>query len=208
MKVSKKINVWALAAITLVFMYSFTACNNPNDKALSDNDMINKPVTKPAVENLDSVKTKLTDAEIASVAVVANQIDIKYGKIALVKSKNAEVRKFAETMIKDHEGIIKTAVDLTTKLGVTPDDDNDVTRSLIEGEKVTSNMLNSHSGDRFDKAYIDNEVVYHEAVIIVVKDVLIPQSENGGLKSTLQSILPVLEHHLEMAKTAQTNLNK
>ena len=43
---------------------------------------------------------KLSDAEVASVAVVANQIDIEYGEIAQKKSKNADVLKFAETMIK------------------------------------------------------------------------------------------------------------
>ena len=43
-------------------------------------------------------KTKLSDAEIASVAVTANQIDIDYAAIAKQKSKNADVLKFAETM--------------------------------------------------------------------------------------------------------------
>ena len=49
--------------------------------------------------------TKLSDAEVASVAVVANQIDINYGEIAKKKSKNADILKFAETMISDHEEI-------------------------------------------------------------------------------------------------------
>lgn len=77
---------------------------------------------------------KLTDPEIASVAVTANQIDVKYGEIALKKSKNAEVRKFAETMVNDHNSIIKQATDLAKKLGVTPKD-NPVSQSLVKGER-------------------------------------------------------------------------
>ena len=42
--------------------------------------------------------TQLSDAEIASVEVTANQIDIDYAKIAIEKSKNVDVLKFAKTM--------------------------------------------------------------------------------------------------------------
>lgn len=147
----------------------------------------------------------LTDPEIASVAVTANQIDVDYGKIALKKSKNSEVRKFAQTMIDDHTSVINQAVALAKKLGVTPKD-NAVSKSLMDDAKKTKMTLNSKEGKAFDKAYIDNEVSYHEAVISTVKNVLIPQTQNSELKDLLQSVMPVLEHHLEMAKTAQSNL--
>lgn len=147
----------------------------------------------------------LTDPEIASVAVTANQIDVDYGKIALKKSKNTELRKFAQTMIDDHTSIIDQAVALAKKLGVTPKD-NAVTKSLLDGSKKTKMTLNSKEGKAFDKAYIDNEVSYHEAVISTVKNVLIPQTQNAELKALLQSVMPLLEHHLGMAKMAQSNL--
>ena len=66
--------------------------------------------------------TKLSDAEIASVAVTANQIDIEYAEIAKKKSKNADILKFAETMATDHPAVIDQAVALGKKLGVTPKD--------------------------------------------------------------------------------------
>lgn len=63
---------------------------------------------------------KLTDPEIASVAVTANKIDIDYAKIAILKSKNPQIIEFAKTMEKDHAAVIDQAVALVTKLGVTP----------------------------------------------------------------------------------------
>jgi len=150
---------------------------------------------------------KLTDPEIASVAVTANQIDVNYGKIALKNSKNAEVRKFAQTMINDHENIIKQAVALATKLKVTPKD-NAVTQSLLKGEKETNAKFAKLKGHAFDKAYIDNEVAYHEAVINSVKTILIPQSQNEELKNLLIKVSPLLNHHLEMAKMAQAKVDK
>jgi putative membrane protein len=146
--------------------------------------------------------TKLTDPEIASVAVTANQIDVNYGKIALKKAQSAEVKHFAESMVKDHESIIKSAVALAGKLGVTPKD-NAVTESLLKGEKGTVAKLNKLKGKAFDKAYISNEVTYHEAVISAVKTILIPQTQNEELKQMLIKVTPLLEQHLEMAKMAE-----
>lgn len=161
-------------------------------------------ISMPAMAQKDNTP-KLTDPEIASVAVVANQIDVDYGKIALKKATNPEAKKFAQTMIDDHNSIIDQAVALATKLGVTPKD-NAVTQSLLDGAKKMKKTLNSKKGKAFDKAYIDNEVSYHEAVISTIKNVLIPQTQNSELKDLLQSVMPLLEHHLEMAKTAQSAL--
>jgi putative membrane protein len=148
---------------------------------------------------------KLTDPEIASVAVTANQIDIDYAHIAQQKSKNAEVLKFAATMAKDHQSVIDQAVALATKLHVTPQT-NATTKAFLAGETKTKAMLNSKSGKAFDKAYVDNEVAYHKAAIKEVETVLIPDATNGELKSLLQSALPLFKAHLAHAEMVQKNL--
>jgi len=66
-------------------------------------------------------------------------------------------------------------------------------------------MLESKSGRAFDKAYIDNEVAYHKAVISVVETVLIPESQNAELKAFLQKVLPAFHAHLEHAEMIQKN---
>ena len=145
---------------------------------------------------------KLTDPEIAHVAVTANQIDVDYAAIAKEKSTNKDVLHFAEAMAKDHSGVIKQASALAAKLGVTPMD-NAVSRSLKGGEVNTSKMLRALKGAAFDKAYIDNEVAYHKAVIDAVKNVLIPQTQNAELKALLVAVAPVLDAHLAHAEMVQ-----
>jgi putative membrane protein len=151
--------------------------------------------------------TRLSDAEIASVAVTANQIDIEYAQIAQKKSKNADVLKFAETMAKDHQSVIDQAVALAKKLSVTPKD-NATTKSFLEGATKTKAMLNSKNGNAFDKAYIDNEVAYHKAAINEVENVLIPDATNSELKSLLQSALPLFKTHLAHAEMVQKQFSK
>ena len=145
---------------------------------------------------------KLTDAEVASVAVTANQIDINYSEIARKKSKDADILKFAETMANDHKAVIGQASALVTRLGVTPKD-NAVSQKLLTDAESTRKMLNAKSGKAFDKAYIDNEVAYHKAVIAAVETLLIPETDNQELRDLLQNVLPALKAHLEHATMVQ-----
>ncbi|MFD1162090.1 MULTISPECIES: DUF4142 domain-containing protein [Hwangdonia] len=150
---------------------------------------------------------KLNDSEIASVAVVANQIDIDYAKMAIKRSKNKEVIDFANRMMEDHNAVIQQAVALVTKLGVTPKD-NEVSQSLLKQSKETLKKLKKTKKQDFDKTYIDNEVAYHKAVIDAVNGLLIPQAKNAELKNLLEAVVPALEAHLGHAKMARSKISK
>ena len=145
---------------------------------------------------------KLSDPEVAHAAVVANKNDIGFAEIAKEKSKNADILKFAETMTNDHNAVISQAVALVTKLGVTPLD-NAVSKKLNSDADATKKMLRSKSNKDFDKAYIDNEVSYHKAVIAAVEGLLIPEAENKELKDLLQNVVPALKTHLAHAEMVQ-----
>lgn len=162
-------------------------------------------VTVASTSVIAQKSTQLTDPEIASVAVTANQIDIDAANLAKQKSKNEDVLNFAQTMINDHTAVIDKAVALVKKLDVTPKD-NAVTQKLLSDAAKTQKTLRSKSGKDFDKAYIDNEVAYHKAVIDAVQNVLIPQAQNAELKQLLESIMPALKTHLEHAEMVQKKL--
>jgi putative membrane protein len=141
----------------------------------------------------------LNDAQIAHIAVTANQLDITAARQALERSTNPEVRRFAETMIRDHEGVIAKAVELAGRLGVTPQD-NETSRALASDAASTRTNLAKLSGSSFDKAYMDNEVAYHGAVISAIEDVLVPNTQNAELKQLLQAVLPALRAHQQHAQ--------
>lgn len=145
--------------------------------------------------------SKLTDADIAHIGVTANQIDIDYAAIAKKQSTNSEVLNFANLMSKDHSAVIDQAVALVTKLGVTPTD-NAVSKSLLEGAKAERNTLSKLKGKSFDKAYLENEVAYHKAVLETLKTTLIPSSQNSELKEFLQALVAPFEGHLQHAQMA------
>lgn len=149
----------------------------------------------------------LTDAQIAAIVVTANQIDIENGELAKSKSQNAEVTKFATRMIEDHTSVNKAASDLVTKLNVTPEE-NSTSRTLKEGADATREQLKALEGAAFDKAYVDNEVAYHQAVLSVLDGTLIPSAQNEELKAMLVGVRPAFVAHLEHAQGIQKSLGE
>ena len=147
------------------------------------------------------------DAQIAQIVLTADSVDVDYGKLAVKKTKNAEVKAFAETMIRDHTAVNDKAPALATKLSLTPEA-SDTSKGLkTDGRKMMAKLKAMH-GAEFDKAYIDNEVAYHESVIGALDTVLLPNAKNAELKSLLETGRPIFTSHLEHAKTLQKSLNK
>ncbi len=147
------------------------------------------------------------DAQIASIVVTANQVDIDAGKLAESKASSAEVKSFGRLMVTDHSGVNKQAVALVTKLKVTPED-NATSKSLKAGGADNVKALEKLSGAAFDRAYVDHEVVYHQQVLDAVDKTLIPSAQNAELKSLLEAVRPAFVAHLEHAKQLQASLAK
>jgi putative membrane protein len=146
----------------------------------------------------------VSDAQIASIVVTANQVDIDAGTLATSKSTDADIKAFARLMVSDHTAVNKSATDLAAKLKLTPED-NATSQSLkADGEKNIAH-LKSLTGAAFDKAYIDREVAYHQQVIDALDKILIPGATNGELKALLVKVRPAFIAHLEHAKRLQAS---
>jgi putative membrane protein len=149
----------------------------------------------------------INDAQIAKIVVTANQVDVDAGKLAASKATNPEVKKFAQTMVTDHTGVNKQAVDLATKLGVKPED-NDTSKALKKGAADNTASLKKLKGAQFDKAYVDHEVAYHQQVLDAIDKVLVPSAQNAELKGLIEKVRPAIATHLDHAKHLQADLGK
>jgi putative membrane protein len=147
----------------------------------------------------------VTDPQIAAIVVAANAVDIEAGKLAQSKTKNEKVKQFADTMVTDHTAVNKSAVELVTKLGVTPEE-SETSRGLTASGEQTRARLSNLSGEEFDREYIANEVTYHKLVIEAVDKTLIPNAQNAELKAALVNVRPALVAHLQHAEQIQAEL--
>ena len=149
----------------------------------------------------------VNDAQIASIVVTANQVDIDAGKLAESRATNDEVKAFARLMVTDHTAVNKPATDLAGKLKVTPQD-NPTSESLKSGGDKNLAHLRTLTGTSFDKAYVDHEVSYHQQVIDALDKTLIPGAANAELKALLIKVRPAFVAHLEHAKRLQSSMAK
>ncbi|MGZ3236841.1 MAG: DUF4142 domain-containing protein [Burkholderiaceae bacterium] len=145
------------------------------------------------------------DAQIAEIAVTANNVDINAGKVAKSKAKNKEVKDFAQEMVTDHTDANKKAAALVNKLKVKPEESAD-SKSLKDQGAAALKKIKELKGDEFDKAYIDNEVTYHQQVLDALDKTLIPNAKNADLKNLLTTIRPVIDNHLQHAKKIQASM--
>jgi putative membrane protein len=119
--------------------------------------------------------------------------EVEAGKLAQEKGTAADVKSFADMMVKDHTAAntkLKTIAD-SKKLKVS---DN---AQLMD--KAKSMILELRSAKSFDQAYANNQVKAHEATIALFED----EANNGkdaDLKAFAKETLPKLQDHLTHAK--------
>lgn len=147
------------------------------------------------------------DAQIAAIVVTANQVDIDAGKLAEQKAQSRDVQDFGRLMAIDHAGVNQAATALVQRLKLTPED-NPTAQGLKQGGNDNLEKLLKLRGPEFDKAYVDHEVSYHQAVLDAVDRTLIPNARNEDLKALLVKVRPAFVAHLEHAKQLQARLGK
>ncbi|HMB48326.1 MAG TPA: DUF4142 domain-containing protein [Afifellaceae bacterium] len=136
----------------------------------------------------------LNDLQIAHVAYVADNIDIRYAHLALAISSNPDIREFAQTMIRDHSAVNEQALALLAKLNAQPED-NFLSRSLQENAEKLIDEMSGLRGAEFDRRYAENELAYHKAVNDLVGNAFIPNIENAEVMALFEAGLEIFQAH-------------
>lgn len=145
-----------------------------------------------------------TDANIVAIFDAANTADIESSGLAVNRTKNKEVRELAQSFVDAHQSVRQQGRDLAKKLGVVP-----VLPPNDQGapqHATAMSALRSASAKDFDRAFLDQEIAFHQAVIDAVTKALLPAIQNAELKAFVEKVAPAFVGHLEMAKNLRANL--
>jgi putative membrane protein len=147
----------------------------------------------------------LNDANIVAILDAANMTDSATGNIASTKGTNSEVKAFGRDMMRDHHALRKAGQDLAKKENITPTPPaGDTSQAAAQNWQ---NTLNSQpKGPDWDKAYIDHEVAYHQAVLQTAQAAL-GAAQDTSLKALITKAAPNIEAHLKHAQSIQSKLN-
>jgi len=169
-----------------------TGTTNNNNSGSTVGNMTNSVANSVSSMTTESPESFLSDA------IQASRTEVEAGKAAGTKSKNADIKKFAQMMVTDHskansdiEALAKKKTfNLPTGLG---------------SNQSTFDKLNTLNGDDFDREFIDTMVSDHQKVI----DMFQKQSQNSAdpdVKALAAKMLPVLQKHLDAAKDIQAKM--
>ncbi|QMV17842.1 DUF4142 domain-containing protein [Granulicella sp. 5B5] len=132
------------------------------------------------------------DKKFVSAASEGGLAEVEFGKLAVEKAKNPNVKAFAEKMVRDHTMLNNKMKPVAEEMGVTPAEHMGVTD---DAEYAKLKLL---TGDEFDKSYVSEMVKDHHA------DLQAFQHEeqvaaNPQLKSTVTAGEKVIAQHTRMA---------
>ena len=153
--------------------------------------------------NADETKAN-QDPEIVAALVVLNNNEISAADLALSKSANKDVKKYAKFMKKAHSKNLTETMDIAKKQNITPVDDQKATDLKTHGQQEASD-LNKLTTTDFDKAYMNDMVMDHQAALTML-DECIKEVSNPQLKAQLKATRTHVQRHLDAAKKVQSKL--
>ena len=147
----------------------------------------------------------LTDANIFALLDEANAADSAGGNVASTKGTAASVKDFGRTMMKDHHALRKGAQDLAKKLNITPAAPANDTLPAA-AQKMADNMKAQPKGAAWDKAYIDNEIAVHQAVLALLSAAQ-AAAQDTTLKAAIVKAQPLVQGHVTKAQDIQSKMS-
>ena len=107
-------------------------------------------------------------------------------------------------MVGEHHALRLQGQQLATKLTVTPQPPAG-DQSDAQAKQEMDSLQAMKKGKAWDKAYIDYEVTYHQAVLQTATKAL-GAAQNQELKDLITKAAPVIQHHLDRALEIQKKL--
>jgi putative membrane protein len=146
----------------------------------------------------------LDDATIVAIFDAANTYDIETGSLAVRKGNTKEIREFGEMLVRDHRAVRQQGRDLAKSLNVTPTPPRDFALAKAHTEAMRS--LRGLKGRAFDRAFLQHEVDFHNAVIDAVTHTLLPATRNSQVKDLETKVAPAFVAHRDRAQSLLDHL--
>ena len=188
MRTTKSLLTFALLSVLLVAV----SCGGKNNRD-----------SKDTAEEQNDQKYEDSDAErdtdFAVEAADGGMFEVQLGQLAVTSASSPQVKQFAQMMVDEHGKANEELKTLAQEKSIT------LPATLSDKRMEKYNDLSKKSGNEFDEAYIDLMVKDHKDDIDKFKK----EADKGNdmaVAAWAAGKVPVLEHHLQMAQSAQETL--
>jgi putative membrane protein len=147
-----------------------------------------------------SDEKQFNDSSFVDHAYTAGQNEVIMGRLALQRSQNEDVRRFAQRMIDDHGKANQDLILIVSELRIAVPD-----KPLPDQEKDLRRFHSQEVRD-FDKEFMDHMVSDHEKAVKLFEQGS-KELKNERLKEFATRTLPTLKEHQKMAKDVQAKVS-
>ena len=148
--------------------------------------------------------SKLDDPTIVAIFDAANTYDMQTAALAETRARSKDVHEFGEMLVRDHGAVRQQGRDLAASLKVTATPPTDFALAKAHVEAMTK--LRALKGGDFDRAFLQHEIDYHNAVIDAITKTLLPAIQNARLKDLVTKVAPAFAAHRDRAQNLLDHL--
>lgn len=175
-------------------------CSLPVSAQMMGHGAAAQGVNNPSQNGMSNAMGPAKDEAFLKDAAAGNMAEVAMGKVALDKSSNDDVKKFAQMMVDDHTKM-ETDVEAVAKAtGAKLPDGPD------KGAKKEIAKLQTLSGADFDKAYMAAMVKDHKKDLSDFKSEA-GSTQNGAVRDLATNGAKTIQTHLEAAESINSKVN-
>jgi putative membrane protein len=141
------------------------------------------------------------DAAFVAMAASSGMHEVELGTIAKEKAKNENVKKFADTMVRDHTKANEELKTAAKAAGIPVPD------KMSEKHQKHVEMFKNYKGDNFDADYLKHMVESHTQGLALFKRAS-KEAKSKELKDFATKFVPAVDAHLGVAKNLSKDLVK
>lgn len=160
----------------------------------------------PPASQPPAAQKALDDPTIVAIFDATNTADIETGSLAVKRAQSKAVRDYGAMMAHDHEAVRQLGRDLAKKLGVTPTPPADDASAKAHAQAMAT--LRAKHGADFDRAYMQHEIAFHQAVIDAIQTTLLPAIQNEELKALVVKVAPAFQAHMLAGQRLEKELGE
>ncbi len=207
------LNLPLLMAVSAAMAISMTACNSKGPDSKESADSANNAKAKmtdsanhalaSTTDSMSKINKKefKDDAHFIVAAADGGAYEIAAARLALKHSSDKRVKEFATMMIKDHTKWGDEVMEYAKSKNITVPD------SLSNDKKEIIKDLGEKGNNKFDVKYMDKVKKDHKNDLDAFTDAE-TNTKDATLKTMLGKIIPGIKHHLEMATTLDSIIDK
>lgn len=187
-------------SLIAIMAFTFQSCNSGPKDSKETADSLNK--VKDTTSNVavtGGIAVEKGDAEFATKAAAGGMAEVEFGKIALTKTVDPQIKAFADMMVKDHGKANEELMNLATGKNIT------LPTVLDEEHQKKFDELSKLNGKDFDKEYVKIMVDGHKKTLDLM-DKEAKDGKDADLAAFASKTSSIVKAHLDMIQKIHNSM--